>query len=263
MGKPERGAAIASAVAERLQSIPRGDRVLIFTHKGDERKALQSQLLRDLAAYGIDVNEQIEGKRRLSFLTWGNETSLNGKSDCKHVILCGITRRSPLDLAASVAAQRNDLSYRMQPREAKAVLVSEMAHCVLQAMCRGTCRRVDGHGEALPMTLTIFGGIDGLAEALASSLPGIRWEIAEVRAAAKSRTAMAATQVCEHLQNVPDTVNSISITSLKRSLGLTLGADAVREAVNSALIETVLLSLRGGSRWMRGSSGRSLDRVRQ
>jgi hypothetical protein len=248
-------------VADYLRSIPNHEPVLIFTHKGDENRVLQKQMRCDLEANGIDLSAETAGLRRINWLTWGNETSINSFSDCKHVILCGITRRNPLELAASVAAQRDDLCYRMTPPEAKAILISEMGHCVLQALSRGACRRADDQGEALPMNLQIFGGFDGLREALSSSLPGVRWHVAEVQKE-PSRTALAASAILEYLQRLPVQIKSISVMSLKRSLALPLGADAVREAIDSALVQTVLASLRGGgARWSRSSSGRTLVRV--
>jgi len=258
MGQREKGIAIAALAADYLRSIPADERVLFFTHKGDDRKALQRQMQADLTAQGIDLTERVAGHLRINWLTWGNETSLNTMSECKHVILCGITRRNPLELAASMAGQQGDLYYRMEAHEAKKLLVSEMAHCVLQAMSRGTCRRVDGCGQALPMALTIFGGVDGLAEALSSSLPDVAWRI-EQPDGPTSRTALAARRIAQYLKEAPRETQSVSVMKLKADLALPLGPDCFREAVNIAMIMAVLDSLRGGCRWVR--RGRSVARA--
>lgn len=248
--KREKGHALAAHVADYLRAIPQDEPVLIFTHKGDDKKVLQSRMRADLIAHGIDVEASTFERKRINWLTWGNETSLNTMSDCTHVILCGITRRDPLELAASMAGQRGSLCYRMEQPEARNLMISEMAHCGLQAMSRGRCRRVDADGQALPMTLVIFGGIDGLAETLANSLPDVRWLIKKAHQEV-SRTGLAAQQIAAYLRKVEDDVQEVSVTKLKRELQVALGTDAFRTAIDQALVYTVLDRLKGGSQWER------------
>ncbi len=249
---------LAERVADLVRSLPESESILIFTHKGDDKKTLQTQMQIGLKEEGIDLDLKVNGRMRLNWLTWGNETSLSTMKHCRHVILCGILRRNPLELAASMAGQMNDLCYRMKPNELQTLLLSEMAHCVLQAMSRGSCRSADSEGMASAMTLTIFANVNGLKEALASSLPGVNWSAAESQGAV-SRTKVATNEIAAYLQSLPLETSQISVQCLKMQLGLDLGKEAMTKAINDAMKKSTLVWLKEGRKWQR--SMRSLVRV--
>lgn len=249
---------LALQVAHDIRSQPESLPILIVTHKGDANKVLENQMRMELEAEGIDTLARVDGAPRLNWLTWGNETSINTMKHCGHVIFCGILRRNSLELAASMAGQREDLSYRMTRGELKGLVVSEMAHCVLQGMSRGRCRDVV-NGVAPPMTLTIFDREDGLREALLPHLPGINWEVLE-STNATSRTHTAARQVCDYLQALPLESQSISIQKLKQELCIPLCKESMAAAIDEALLLFVMSNLKSGLRWQR--LNRSLVRVR-
>lgn len=249
---------LAEQVARLIRSLPETESILLFTHKGDDKNKLQTQMQIELQAEGIDLESKVNGQRRLNWLTWGSETSLSTMKHCKHVILCGILRRNPLELAASMAGQKRNLCYRMELGELQALLISEMAHCTLQAMNRGSCRTVDAEGMAGAMTLTIFANVNGLKEALASSLPGIDWSTAESHGSI-NRTKTAANAIFAYLKALPLEVNRITVQCLKKQFCLDIGKEAITKAIDDAIVQSTLSWLKGGQKWQRSS--RSLVRV--
>ena len=210
----------------------------------------------------INVAKEIDGKPWISFLTWGRETGLNTLRDCKHVILVGVLRRSPLDLAASAAAANEDLSYRLCNDRQREVATSEMAHCVLQAMNRGSCRVMSESGKADPMKLTIIAHAPGVKEALADVLPGVSWtrREAEYQPRANTQTSEVANAIAEFLCRLPSEQDSISIRALKAAVGGSLQRDSWRVALGIGLSLASLSLGIGEAHWEK--VGQSLKRMR-
>ncbi|MGY6161159.1 hypothetical protein [Paraburkholderia strydomiana] len=231
---------VARQVAQIIDTLPDG-KVLIFTFKD----ALD-YLRRNLAAEGVRLD-------RVEFATWGQETSRNEWMHCRHVIMVGVLRRNPLDLSASLLAQQRDMTRRNSTKALRDVTLSEMAHCVLQAMNRGACRLTDADGEAHPMTCTILvARADELRGILSESLSGVVWPDAEKPRRAVTKADRAAEQIREHLGGLA--ANKVSLVSIGKALPelSQLNPRTVAEAVDIALI---------GIEWER--EGRSLVRFRR
>jgi hypothetical protein len=165
----------AKEVLNAIDATPPGDSVLIFTHR-----ATRQRLKTNMVEQGWCDEMLPDGKTpRASFLTWGQETSSNDWTHVGHIIMAGVMRRDPLDLAASLTGQQRQT--RQHSRAALDRLNrSEMAHCVLQGMHRGRCRLADDDGCAKSMLLTL---IDSDADEVrsilldAACLPGIDWPV--------------------------------------------------------------------------------------
>ena len=253
---------VAACLAEEIRQIDASERVLIVTFKGDGA-GLPLKLKTCLSSYeDINVAKEIDGKPWISFLTWGRETGLNTLRDCKHVILVGVLRRSPLDLAASAAAANEDLSYRLCNDRQREVATSEMAHCVLQAMNRGSCRVMSESGKADPMKLTIIAHAPGVKEALADVLPGVSWtrREAEYQPRANTQTSEVANAIAEFLCRLPSEQDSISIRALKAAVGGSLQRDSWRVALGIGLSLASLSLGIGEAHWEK--VGQSLKRMR-
>jgi hypothetical protein len=226
---------VARQVAQVIESLPDG-KVLIFTFKD----ALD-YLRRNLVAEGVRLD-------RIEFATWGQETSRNEWVHCQHVIMVGVLRRNPLELSASLLAQQRDMTRRNSAKALRDVTLSEMAHCVLQAMNRGACRLTDANGDAHPMTCTIIvARADELRRILSESLPAVVWRDAEKPRRAATKADKAAEQIRVHLGGL--TANRVSLVSIGKALPelSQLNPRTVAEAVDIALI---------GIEWER--EGRSL-----
>lgn len=202
---------------------------------------------------GIDLGAKVGCDPRILLRTWGQETSSNSFGDCKHVILAGVLRRGPLNLAASFAGESNDLMARRGIRE---LSLSEIAHCVLQAMHRGNCRRVDAEGQAGEMMLTIIDSEAGLREVIEPLLPGVNWiETKKASTGAPSRTQQVTDAIRNYLAAVPATTLRIAIRTLKEGVGSDLGRDAWRTALDAAVSPKMLAGLDGESKWYREGAG--------
>ena len=75
-----------------------------------------------------------DGKKtsRLTIETWGNETSLNSYSFCKHVILVGILHRDLSELEAQYLGQIDNLKKTVELNDLQTIALSERAHCAYQ-----------------------------------------------------------------------------------------------------------------------------------
>lgn len=248
----KRAKEMAAKIAELVGDIPPDERILIFTFKGDEKRTMLANLQADLRNAGVDIDRMVDGGPRYSFLTWGNECSLNEYAQCRHVILGGVLRRSALDLAAAIAALHEDIRYRMTSEELREVQTSEIAHCVLQAMNRGSCRTVDNDGRASEMNLTILANVMGLRELLAPALPNVKWKVDAKFRASPTETAHVSSSILRQLAGLPDERGSVSCQKLKElvsaDLGRSVSRDIWRVGLEQSLLATIALP---GSRWER------------
>ncbi len=247
----------AREVQRVIEAAPAGECVLVFTFKAAKR-----YLERNLDKLGVDREARIpvDGvlRKRVEILTWGQETSRNDLLHCKHVVMAGVLRRNPLELAATLTGQQRpeDSPQRHSAATLARLTLSEMAHCVLQGMNRGCCRVMDAGGKAKAMTLTILvAGADGLYDLLKPVLPGIQWERAETKGKQQSkpqaqprpvsRTAQAAHSIAEYLLGLAQ--SKVSVSAVSKALSITLGREATQNAVNGALV----IALLGGQQWVR------------
>jgi len=196
---------------------------LVFTYKAREVDFVET-LRRDLAAAGIDLSATTpEGKPRVRFLTFGDETSLNGLEDCTTVILCGLLQRSHLDIAAAIRGQKADPSESTPGHLVREVIETEAAHVAYQAASRGSCRRVT-NGRAHPMRLYVIHRNVGLRHLMARVMPHARWQLREPRhlktARAEGQTVEILAVVLDHLRQLPATTLRISSRKLKEALQL-------------------------------------------
>ncbi|MCC8405228.1 hypothetical protein LJ655_25695, partial [Paraburkholderia sp. MMS20-SJTN17] len=220
-----------------IDAVPPDECVLVFTFKDARQK-----LIRNLRQLGVNLDAMVEidGKprRRIEVLTWGQETSRNDLLHCRHVVMAGVLRRNPLELAAALSGQqRLGESPRLHTAGAlRRLNVSEMAHSVLQGMNRGACRVMDGDGQAQRMKLTILvagAGAGELREALQPVLPGVVWRVREPATKSPSRTQQARRAIATFLTETNE--NRVPVRALRGAVGIELGTDAMRTAVDSAL----------------------------
>jgi hypothetical protein len=221
---------------DSILSIPREQRILVITYKEEGHKGgdLIGLLKDELARAGVNPDALLpDGSKHVSFTTWGKHTTDNSFSDCQHVLLLGVVRMSLSSLAAAVAGQRRDECFRLSKKELLTVELSELASNIMQAMNRGTCRRVDANGNATGMTVHLHTKERGLQSLLQAAMPGLQWESIEVKA--PTRTEEATRQIVEHLLAYPGGEARISKQRLFANLGLQLEKDGKAEAMADAM----------------------------
>lgn len=231
----ERVEAIQAGIGSIL-SIPSDQRILVITYKEEGRKGgdLIGLLKNELARAGVNHDALLpDGSRRVSFTTWGKHTTDNSFADCEHVLLLGVLRMSLSSLAAALAGQRRDECFRLSKKELLNVELSELAGNIMQAMNRGTCRRVDVKGNAMGMTLHLHTKERGLQVLLQAAMPGLQWETIEVKAPTKTEDVTR--QIVEHLLAYSAGDARISKQRLFSDLGIQLGKDAKAEAMAEAM----------------------------
>jgi hypothetical protein len=225
---------VAHQVASIIDGLPEGESVIVFTFLDAKR-----QLQRNLAAQGVDTD-------RIKFATWGQETSRNEWAHCQHVIMAGVLRRNPLELSASLLGQQMDMGRRNSAKTLRDVTLSEMAHCVLQGMNRGTCRKTGANGEAHRMSLTIIvSKASELRSVLAECLPGVSWSAPESPTSKPSKVSVAS-RLIEHFL-VSYEQPALSLMKLKKAFPdlSALNPRTFRRATEKALLECI----HRGVRW--------------
>lgn len=203
----------ATKAAEIAVGLPSGEACLFVVAKAVER-----QLARVLRDAGIDLSERGQGgELRFPVLTWGRETSSNSYRHCKHVVLVGVQRRNLHDLAASTAGEADYLTRPTSRAELRRTLLSEMAHCVLQASNRGAMRVVKD-GQAESMKLYVIDAEKLLAGLLLPSMPGAGWDVIgqPLRPAGTSLVDDVAKNVVSELGKLAAGVDEVSCRELKR-----------------------------------------------
>jgi hypothetical protein len=117
----------------------------------------------------------------VSFITWGRHMATNDYADVPNVILAGTLFMRPsfytalTHLAQGKPVDRN----RMSEDDVRQTIEGEHRNLLLQAICRGQVRKLDGD-QCLPMNAYVIAApISGIPAALPSIFPGCtvrRWD---------------------------------------------------------------------------------------
>jgi hypothetical protein len=216
-------------IAAVVKNIPAAEAVLIFTYKSRGKIDYRRILLDDLAAAGVDIAGTVsvtEGgtvvqRPRLNILTWGNETSLNSFSFCRHVFTAGIVQRSLVDLAAAYLGQTDNLQGQYTNDQVAELLRSECAHVAYQAASRGSCR-VMVNGQAMAMDFYPWHRDQSLRVKLEQVMPGAVWKTWGGKYGDPSQGSIAATtgKIVSYLSGLVPTVSKVSTRQVKVDLGL-------------------------------------------
>jgi len=216
-------------VVKVLTGLPQDEGVLVFVYKErfnrNPKRVLEIEYEK---ATGVDLTNKDEapklstGQPRISIETWGNETSLNSYSFCKHVVLVGILHRDLSELEAQHLGQINNLTKMVDPGDLQAIALSERAHCAYQAFSRGACRIMAGQGQAQSMTGYVIEHEDGLETELNKVMPGVQWKTWEPTYAdsvAHGKLVLdLSSRISKHLRALPETVQELSGRRLRADL---------------------------------------------
>lgn len=247
---------ICQDILQVIQKLPAEESVLVFVYKRREGEKLDMRdiLLRELKKAGIDLQAEVNGRRRINVITWGMETSLNGYAHCRHVILAGVLQRSSVDLAASYCGQADDLGAILSRKDLDAVTASETAHLIYQAASRGNCRTVNEQGQAGKMDLYLIHRRNDIQPLLCQAMPGAVWKpwTGNYSGSKEGETEKAAKKIAEYLQGLPEEVSKISTRRLKNVL-------ALKDVPSTTFTRAVDKALAMEEGWIR--EGRSLLRL--
>jgi len=234
--------------------------ILLFTFKTrDKRFDYISDLKKALRKHGIDPDQMIlvkQGynetyKRRINFLTWGNETSLNRYSYCSTVIFAGVLHRSRTDLASHYVGQLNDIYADIDPKELQDIENSEICHCLYQAMSRGSCRIIE-NGKAKSMNVWLIHRYDNIRPVINEVMPRVKWRKWHPRfIVLESKVKSVTKKIIKYLNSLSLETNSISTQKIKKGLKM---KDVPRATFSRALKEEDI----GKTGWL--LLGRSLIR---
>lgn len=205
--------------------------VLVFTFNDRPNDKPAERIQRELRDRGIDPDALALGardasgerRRRVEFLTWGQQEGLNGYEHCETVILAGVLTRDHISIAAAIKGQSGNPRQDTSEREIQRMIGSEVAHCVYQAASRGSCRVVQD-GKAQAMRLHILYKDANLRGILEPVMPGASWEYPEPKHLPPSKrtgkTSAMLQRLLNALESYPAERLTISSQELKGSMDL-------------------------------------------
>ena len=244
-------------IATVVKCIPEDQGVLIFTFKQQETKKApnMADILRgDLKDQGIDVDATLPcGRPRLSWLTWGQETSTSNYQHCLNVIFAGVLHRADVDLGGAIAGQKDDLTADISQAEITKVKRSEIAHSLLQAINRGACRQTV-NGKAKTTNVWLIHHDPKVKPLLETAMPNLGWEAWETVAIRKNEGRIEA--LAKTITRTLSTIGPFDTTVSTRKLKGLVGVEGVpRMTWTNALKQ----ALEGSLEWE--LQGRSVVRV--
>jgi len=222
----KRAGQLTAEIAEIIRTkIPEGEKLLVVTfntrEKGRHTVDIVGTLSRDLDALGINVG------RRVSFLTWGNHTSLNKYRDYKYGILVGVLQRSGSDLLSNILAAQGNINADVSMSTVNTVGLSEATHDAYQAINRSACRKIElgpgGLGYAHATTWwVIYQEPKKLRRELKRIMPGVDCDEPHQNLALPTPERKGypiARAVAEYLASLPQSVDDVSSVTVKKKAG--------------------------------------------
>lgn len=232
---------VTKEIVEVVKAIPADQSVLVFVFKGRAGGPDFARItLSTLEQAGVDTKAKVDGKDRVSVVTWGMETSLNCYAHCQNVVLAGVLHRSTLDLAGVYLGQRDDIRANVTGDTIKRLVNSEVCHCIYQALSRG-CSRVIDNGKARPMRGWIIHKDIAIQKTLSTVMPGAKWLDWKSQHGGQCAhvTAKTAQAIVDYLGELPEEVTKVSTKVIRAVIGAgALARDIWADSVRAALSET-------------------------
>lgn len=234
---------VSKEIIEVIKANTQARGILLFTFKKHDVD-IAKLLLADLVEAGIDLDELTpDGRKRITLLTWGDETSINGLDHCDVVIMAGVLHRSHLDLASAVLGQRADLTAPLSNRMTSQLLTSEISHLIYQGASRGSCRIVH-EGQAAAMKLYLIHRELAIRPILGKVMKGAQWKLWETVHETSSSAGvidLLCLRIVEYLDTLPPQTTTISTMKLKQEMKLE-GESMVRQSFTKAISQVDSLS---------------------
>jgi hypothetical protein len=171
---PELVEGIIQAITTKAQSKP-NDRWLIVHHKVSNRVLdVQAEVTKRLPSWMTQGDE----KAPVQFVHWGRHMATNVFADVANVVLAGTLFMRPSFYAAlTYHSQNKDAAQvKLPDAEVQATTIGEHMDLLLQAICRGRVRKLDGE-KCCPMDAYVIASpLSGIPGALKTVFPGCRRE---------------------------------------------------------------------------------------
>lgn len=212
---------VSLEIADVVKQIAPDEGIILFTFKKQEVD-FEKVLKGDLRAEGIDTDAVLPGgKPRFVWLTWGQETSLSRHSYCSNVIFVGVLHRDHVEISSAIAGQKNNLLTPITSKFVREVVRSEIAHCLYQAMSRGSCRIIKGR-ETRKMNVWLIHKDQSIRKLIDRVMPGVNWKECHSKYIRKDdgKIDQLAEQVVNHLVQQGPEIVKVSTRAIKEALHL-------------------------------------------
>ena len=212
---------IPASVIRVIADIPADESVIVFTHKARGKKtSIPDILRRELKKAGVDPDATLNGKPRVTVLTWGRHTALNEFAHASNIVFAGIMHKPDEMLLASAVGQTGHLltpldGHRFDVADIKR---GDIAGSLYQALSRGSCRFTT-NGKARPMKVWLTHWDSLIKGELQRLMPGLTWAAWQVGAVrVPSKAAEIALRITDHLRDHQG--DKVSNRAIKSALGL-------------------------------------------
>lgn len=230
---------ISREIVEVVRNAGADKSILVVTFKKKYGEVdIQKVLTQDLKEAGVNTEQTTtSGATRINFLTWGNETSLNTFSHCEVVIIAGVLQLPSLSLASKIIGQKDDIRASADNSSISEVNDGEQAHCVYQALSRGSCRVVE-YGQAKAMQVYLINNNTKVSLLLKEVMQGATWlKWSELYNVEENMTkqALIAKKIKTFLDALPVVWDKVSTKELKRLVFESIADSASTKLFNRGL----------------------------
>ena len=162
---------LIEGIAELIAKRP-GERWLVVAHRHAKGQKPMYEALQNLCP-GVNVAEE-DPDAAVQVITWGRHMASNAFADIPNVILAGtLFMRGSHNTALTHLAQGKSVEHGFRPDdEVAAISKGEHAHHILQALCRGRVRQLDGERCKDMRAYIIASKRSGIADLLPTIFPG-------------------------------------------------------------------------------------------
>lgn len=220
-------------VVEIVKALPPEEEVLVCTYKdrsGGENRYFRVKIREHFEAAFKDAGIDL---KRISWMTWGQETASNKFRQIPNVILAGVIHRSEWDLLGAFLGQSRDLRQTLSAQDITDLSISESTHHAYQALYRGSCRK------GRPMKFWIFYEHPRrMMEQLSRVMPGVQWPRYKNRVlpSTEQKRQGLADAIVGYLNARPSSVSEVSCQKVREDLKLyQCERKTFQRAVNVAL----------------------------
>ena len=232
---PQKLLKVATEIALVIKDIPVDQAICLFTFLNrDSRKPSHANgIQRVLMDHGVDLKATVtlpdgSNKPRFVWKTWGEHTGANNASYCENLFMAGVLRQPEDDFTASLIGQTQNLLSPIDSEVVSEAMISECAHVVYQASLRSRARMVSC-GKALSANLYLVFNDARIEHYLKEAMKGVvikEWIPKDEFFKGSDVTGEVAKKMILAFEDLTQgSINSISVSELKKSYGFTEVAD--------------------------------------
>jgi hypothetical protein len=213
-----KGDKLPAAILEILRKHPL-ESILFFTYKPRNGELNHRQAIEDyLTQHEVDINEQINGKNRLNWLTHGNETASNKYAHCTVAIFAGVLFENEDSYVSKTVGQSRDHTSVVHAGCVTKVLRGIQAQAVHQGLNRCASRKIKDD-VAGPVNVYYTYPDESLSGYLQCVLPDADFRVYDSKVLQpRTKKGQVLKVIIEYLMGLPETILKVTSKELTKVL---------------------------------------------